>query len=65
MKFEITVMYRDYRYAYPERYIKEFDTEKEANQYCKEESWAGYSYFATKVTYETRDPALNLIGERL
>ena len=51
MKYEITVIDRDYR-SLSECYIKYFDSKEDAEEYCDERSWSGEDYFCKLMTAE-------------
>jgi hypothetical protein len=44
MKFVVTEVDRDYNVITSSN-IMEFDTIKEADAWCREETWSGYYYF--------------------
>lgn len=45
MKFQIVEFDKDY-HAVTDTKIMNFNSQKEADEYCRKESWSGYSYHA-------------------
>ena len=53
MKFLITEVDRDYN-AWVSDTVMEFNSTPEADEYCKNESWAGAFYYATQLEFLER-----------
>jgi hypothetical protein len=48
VKYEITVVDRDYR-AWVESYTLDFVNEDEVKRYCENERWSGEDYYYKKI----------------
>jgi hypothetical protein len=48
MRFEIVEIDRDYN-AYVGSEFIEFESQEDADAYCKDRTWSGVSYYADKI----------------